>query len=227
MMMNEPAADARDMFVVHRMFRREFGLMPGLVRAVTPGDCMRSAVVADHVALVSEGLALHHQGEDDQIWPRLRERCPGECASLVDVMQEQHHAIHGRLVLTEETAEPWRHSASAGTRDALAAAIEQLLTVTREHLALEEERLVPLIEKYLTEAEYAMAAQESAAALSPDKQLIGHGMTMYGAEPEEIGMIVGHVPPDRQAAVKNQGASAYATYAAKLYGTATPPRGTA
>ena len=35
-MPEESHADARDMFVVHRMFRREFGLMPGLVRAVVP-----------------------------------------------------------------------------------------------------------------------------------------------------------------------------------------------
>ena len=38
---NEPLADARDMFAVHTMFRREFGLMPGLIRAVTVGDTRR------------------------------------------------------------------------------------------------------------------------------------------------------------------------------------------
>ena len=32
-MIGEPRADARDMFVVHAMFRLEFGLMPGLIRA--------------------------------------------------------------------------------------------------------------------------------------------------------------------------------------------------
>lgn len=35
---NEPLADARDMFAAHTLFRREFGLMPGLVRAVADGD---------------------------------------------------------------------------------------------------------------------------------------------------------------------------------------------
>ena len=47
---NGPLADARDMFAAHTLFRREFGLMPGLVRAVAAGDTKRSALVADHVA---------------------------------------------------------------------------------------------------------------------------------------------------------------------------------
>jgi Hemerythrin HHE cation binding domain len=75
-MTHEPRADARDMFVVHAMFRREFGLMPGLVPAVAAGDSARAALVADHVALMSEGLAAHHQGEDDHIWPVLRGTLP-------------------------------------------------------------------------------------------------------------------------------------------------------
>jgi hypothetical protein len=42
------------------VFRCEFGLMPGRVRAVAAGDSARAALVADHVALMSEGLAAQH-----------------------------------------------------------------------------------------------------------------------------------------------------------------------
>jgi hypothetical protein len=44
-----PLSDARDMFAVHTMFRREYGSMPDLVRAVAAGDKQRAAVVADHI----------------------------------------------------------------------------------------------------------------------------------------------------------------------------------
>ena len=37
-MANEPLGDARDMFAAHTLFRREFGLIPGLVLAVAAGD---------------------------------------------------------------------------------------------------------------------------------------------------------------------------------------------
>jgi hypothetical protein len=224
MMTAESHANARDMFVVHRMFRREFGLMPGLVRAVAPGDSVRSALVADHVALMSEGLAAHHQGEDDHIWPVLRERCPGEYAPLVAMMEDQHDAIHDRLAQVAKAAQSWRPVAPAGPRDVLAEAVEQLFLITREHLALEEERVVPLIEKYLTQAEYLLAPQESQAALPPDKLLIGLGMALYGGNQDNVDAIVGHVPAQQRPAITEQASSAYAAYAEKLYGTATPPR---
>ena len=223
--MDESRADARDMFVVHTMFRREFGLMPGLVRAVTPGDTARAAVVADHVTLMTEGLAAHHQGEDDHIWPYLRERCPGECGALVSVMEDQHRAIHECFRPVQTTAETWRQTASADMRNALVEAVEELVAVTDEHLSLEEERVVPLIEEYLTEAEYAPAAQAASASLPPDKLLIGLGMTIYGADAEAVAMIVGHVPAEARPTIKDQADQAYAAYAETLYGTARPPLG--
>jgi hemerythrin-like domain-containing protein len=220
---SEPSANATDMLVVHRMFRREFGLMPGLVRAVEPGDSARAALVADHIDLMSEGLGAHHRGEDDQIWPVLRERCPVECAPLVAVMEDQHHAIHGRLAQVATAAQSWCPAAPAGPRDVLAEAVEQLLAVTRDHLTLEEERVVPLIEKYLTQPEYLMAAQESQAVLSPEKLIIGLGMTLYGGNRDDVEAIVGHVPAEQRAVITEQASSAYAAYAEKLYGTTTPP----
>jgi hemerythrin-like domain-containing protein len=224
--MDEPPADARDMFVAHTMFRREFGLMPRIVRGVAPGNSARTGLVADHIALMTEELTAHHQGEDRHIWPLLRGRCREECESLADIMEEQHHAVHDHLLEVGKAAGSWRQSASASMRDVLAEAIEQLHVVTREHLALEEERAVPLIEKYLTEVEYARAGQEAAAALPPDKLLVALGMAIYEGDPEVIDMMVSTMPPDVGPAIKDQAASAYATYAEKLYGTATPPRET-
>ena len=69
-MANEPLADARDMFAAHTLFRREFGLMPGLVRAVAAGDTQRSTLVADHVTMVSGVL----EGRPCLRWPA--QQCP-------------------------------------------------------------------------------------------------------------------------------------------------------
>ena len=136
----EPLAKASDMAVVHTMFRREFGLMPGLVRAVAPGDLPRVTLVGDHIALLSQVLEAHHTGEDKHIWPRLRDRAPGEVAPLIGVMEDQHHAIHRHLTNVAETLAAWRQVPSAESGQALAQAAEQQLPVMREHLALEEER---------------------------------------------------------------------------------------
>jgi Hemerythrin HHE cation binding domain len=164
---NEPLADPRDMFAVHTMFSREFALMPGLIRAVTVGDTQRATLVADHVALVSGVLNAHHSSEDEHIWPLLRDRCPEECALLVDVMEDQHHAIHTRLQQATEAVQAWRDSGSAGRRNALPDAVDSLIPVTREHMSLEEELVVPLIKKHITRAEYAVLAQKGAAHVAP------------------------------------------------------------
>jgi hypothetical protein len=67
------------MHAVHTMFRREFGLMSGLVRGTPAGNKARSQVVADHVALMTNMLHHHHHAEDEGLWPRLLERAPKEC----------------------------------------------------------------------------------------------------------------------------------------------------
>jgi hemerythrin-like domain-containing protein len=223
-MANEPLADARDMFAAHTLFRREFGLMPGLVRAVAAGDTQRSTLVADHVTMVSGVLNHHHSGEDAYVWPRLRERCPQECVLIVAVMEEQHHAIHHGLLQAAQAAQAWRDSASAEARHALAGAMERLFPVMNEHLALEEERVIPLIEKYVSQAEYARVAQEQGAEVPPDKLPAVFGMFMYEAEPAAIDLAVAEMPPEVQPVIRDLAPHAYAAYAEELYGTPAPPR---
>jgi hypothetical protein len=222
----EPLADPRDMVAAHTMFRREFGLMPGLVRAVTPGDKPRATLVADHITLVSGVLSQHHAGEDRHIWPRLRERCPQECGPLIDVMEDQRHAIHTCLLQVSKALSPWRDSASARARGALAGAIDRLIAVISEHLALEEERVVPLIVTYITDAEYAARAQKHAASIPPGKLLTVFGMIMYDGDRAVSDMILAEMPVEVQPAIKDLAVQAYAAYATDLYGTAAPPRAT-
>jgi hemerythrin-like domain-containing protein len=221
---NEPLADARDMFAAHTIFRREFGLMPGLVRAVAAGDTQRSALVAGHVAFVSSVLNHHHSGEDAYVWPPLRERCPGDCAALVDVMEAQHHAIHNGLLQVAQAGEAWRDSASADARRALAGAVGRLLPVMNEHLALEEERVVPLIEKFVTQAEYGRVVREQGAEAPPDKLPVLIGMFMYEADPAVIDLAVAEMPAEVQPVIRDLARKAYAAYAEELYGTPAPPR---
>ncbi|MGH3168385.1 MAG: hemerythrin domain-containing protein [Trebonia sp.] len=220
--MSEPLADSRDMFAAHAMFRREFGLMPGLVRTVTAGDEQRAALVADHIALLSAVLNHHHMGEDDFVWPPLLERCPREYAAIVHVMDDQHEVIHLGLAQVEETAAAWRVGASADARDSLAAALGRLIPVLKEHLALEEERVVPLIERYVTQAEYDRAVDGAAVETPPDKLAVVFGMFMYEAAPEIMNAVVARMPAEVQPVIRDVAAEAYAAYAKELYGTATP-----
>jgi hemerythrin-like domain-containing protein len=212
------------MFSAHTMFRREFGLMPGLVRAVAAGDRQRAALVADHIVVVSSVLNHHHSGEDSYVWPPLLERCPQECASIVGAMEDQHQAIHHGLQQVEKAVAAWRDSALADARDSLAGSLDRLIPAMNEHLALEEERVVPLIEKYVTQAEYVRVAQEQGAEVPTEKLPAVFGMFMYEADPAAIDLAVAEMPPEVQPVIKALAPQAYTAYAKELHGTATPPR---
>src|SRR4029077_18833961 len=89
----EPHFDGREMLMLHDSFRREFALLPGLVRGVATGDLERAQVIAAHITYVSTILHHHHHGEDAHVWPLLVERCAGECAPLVELMEGQHEDV--------------------------------------------------------------------------------------------------------------------------------------
>jgi hypothetical protein len=222
---DERPADTRDMAAAHRMFRREFELMPGLVRAVAVADRDRAALVADHVALVCSVLEHHHSGEEEYVWPLLRERCPQQPALTdVDVMEAQHQAIHEHLIRVKKDVAVWIDSASTDTREAAADAIDQLIPVMKEHLALEEERVVPLIDRYVTDAEYARVGQGQAVEVAPEMLSTIFGMFAYETAPEVLDMVITHTPAEIQPVIKDLGTKAYAAYAQQLHGTATPAR---
>jgi hypothetical protein len=223
---SEPLADTRDMFAVHTLFRREFGLSPGLVRAVTADDMPRATRVAKHLSLLGGLLAAHHAAEDKHLWPRLRVRGTQEIAAVVLMMEEQHRAIHTGLLEVTDAAESWRKSASARARDALADTLTELLPVMAEHLAAEEERAVPWIRKYITAAEYAVMVREAIAEIPPNDFPVLFGMMMYETAPAVSDTIVSRMPAEVQGSIRDRSAKAYAAHAWDLYGTATPPRAT-
>jgi hemerythrin-like domain-containing protein len=214
------------MFAVHTMFRREFSLMPGLVRAVAAGDKPRTALVADHVDFMAKALGIHHSDEDKHVWPGIRARGGEKVASIVDLMQRQHGAIHEGLLHMVPLLGSWCESASAGARDALADDVAQLLPILKEHLADEEACAVPLIGQYVTAAEYALIVPEAVAAIGKDRLPMFTGMIIYEAAPEVIDLMVSQMPAEIRGWIRDAAVKAYATYAEKLYGTATPPRAT-
>jgi len=221
---NEPLADARDMFAIHTVFRREFGLMPDLIRDVPDGDLSRAMQVADHVARVNLLLHVHHTAEDKHIWPLLIRRGNAKIISLVHTMEDEHDAIFDCYEQVEEARKSWIENGSAEARDDVADAVERLLPVVTHHMDDEEKHIVPLIEKYITEAEYARIPQDASVHIPPDEFPTIFGMIMYEGEPDVVDTIVAQMPPEMRPLIKELGRKAYAAYAQALYGTPTPPR---
>ena len=215
-----PGVDTREMIAVHSAFRREFRLAPGLVRAVAPGDVARAQVVAGHVQLIGTFLHHHHDGEDRLLWPRLLERVPAELAPTVELMERQHEGVHE--VIEEMTAAlvRWRGEAAETDRDQLADALDRLHTRLVEHLAAEEQHILPLASRSLTAAEWGELCEDGMAAQAKSKLPMIFGMIMKDADSEVICGMLANAPLVPRLMLPFVGPRAYARYARRIHGAA-------
>ena len=76
-----------DMVLVHKVFRREFVLIPRLIRSTTQGDTARARQVGGHLTDIVNALRHHHDAERELVWPRAcaagaarRRSCPIACS---------------------------------------------------------------------------------------------------------------------------------------------------
>jgi len=68
--------DVRDMAIVHRTFRKVFDESARLVRAAPAPSRGRVTFLADHIDFGIAALHIHHEGEDELLYPQPIERVP-------------------------------------------------------------------------------------------------------------------------------------------------------
>jgi hypothetical protein len=214
-----PGVDTREMIAVHSAFRREFGLAPGLVRGVAPGDGQRAGVVADHLELIGSFLHHHHAGEDKLLWPKLLERVPAELAPTVELMERQHEGVHEVIEEMNAALGRWRAGAAETDRDQLAGALDRLHALLVEHLAAEEQHILPLASRSLTEEEWGELGKDGMAAQEKNKLPMIFGMIMKDGDPEVIKGMLANAPLVPRLLLPFIGPRAYASYARRVYGS--------
>jgi hemerythrin-like domain-containing protein len=214
-----PGVDTREMIAVHSAFRREFGLAPALVRAVAPGNLRRAQVVADHLELLGAFLHHHHVGEDRLLWPKLLERVPADLAPTVELMERQHEAVHEVIEEMTATLVRWRTGATEADRDQLADALDRLHTLLVEHLAAEEQHILPLAAGSLTAEEWGELGEDGMASQPRNKLPMIFGMIMKDGDPEVIRGMLANAPLVPRLMLPFVGPRAYARYARRVHGS--------
>ena len=200
--------DTSVMPTIHTFFRREVRLAGGVIRRVADGDVRRATVVADHLDFVARTLHEHHTAEDELLWPKLLDRVPEELAPIVRLMEAQHGQVDALLAEIGDLRPRWAATAEPADRDRLADLFDQLYVHLAEHLDAEEERLLPIAARAVTQAEW--------------EEMGERGRTQHA----QVGAVPGpgHVPvrggPRRHRADAGRGARAGALDRA----AAVPPR---
>jgi iron-sulfur cluster repair protein YtfE (RIC family) len=212
---DEQLTDVRDMYVVHRVFRREFALIPRLIRDVEAGDVARAAVVAGHARLILGGLDMHHTGEDALLWPKLLERA-APSADLVHRMEAQHHRVEELIAHLEAALPRWEAEARPAVGEELAGTFDALRVALLEHLDEEERHILPLAERHITPQEWAGLGEHGMAKIKKSELPILFGSILEEATPDERALMVGIVPPPVRLLVRTVFAWQYRRYIRKV-----------
>ena len=189
----ETLTDVHDMVVVHRAFRREFRLIPELVRQVQPGDTARATVLADHARLVLTGLHGHHTGEDELLWPKLLERAAPD-AELIHRMEAQHERVADAIDRLGPALARWEAEARPAVTEEVATCFDDLREALLEHLDDEEQHILPLAARHITQAEWNELGEHGVGETRKKDLPILFGAVAEEATPEEMVQILSTVP---------------------------------
>lgn len=185
--------DTHDMVLVHRVFRREFGLLPAMIAKVSADDPVRAAVIGRHAREMLDSLHHHHDSEDELIWPKLRGH-KGIAPATADRMEAQHGAVAEILDTISPVLASWRQSGDPTTRTKLSGLFRRLNTAVVEHLDDEEQWVLPIVETTLTPAQWAAVGARSRTAMRKSRLVVFLGHILEDANPTERTAFLGHVP---------------------------------
>lgn len=197
--------DMSMMFAMHDALRRELAQVGRIasVRDDDPGRLLRAALGWE---LFKKFLTVHHQTEDDVLWPPLRASVAGnpERVALVDALEAEHGVIDPLLAAIDAAAADPDYG-----HQRFGDIVDELSVKLSGHLAHEEADGLPLIDASLTPAQWQHFAQVHGERNLPDASTYMPWL-LSGARPEVLGEILGKFPPPLLTAYREQWAPAYA-----------------
>lgn len=183
-MSTSPAIDVRDMAIVHRIFRTAYREGAQLVREASTPSRERVDFLADHIDFCLSMLHVHHEGEDELLFPKIIERMPDH-ATMAAAVEDEHKTIETNVAAASARCTDWRQAPSPQTAEALATALDDLSAELGRHLDNEEENVVPLAAAALTQAEWDAIGEHAVAQISGKQKAIAFGMILDPLDDDE------------------------------------------
>jgi hypothetical protein len=150
-------------------------------------------------------LVVHHQVEDDALWPALRATVAGhpDQLALVDALEEEHTVIDPLLQAVDAAAELSNDATAFGD------VIDELVAKLGGHLAHEESDGLDLIDARLSLEDWQHFGQVHGRRLISDASTYMPWL-LNEADPRAVDAFLANVPPPLAAAYRDQWASDYA-----------------
>jgi hypothetical protein len=187
-------ADTRMMGIVHDALKRDLTRARGVVAAdPAPAERQRAALGA-HVVWMMHFLHAHHTGEDEGLWPRVRDRNPA-AAALLDSLEADHARISPAADAVETAGAAYAASVEEAVRARLVEALDVLLAVLVPHLDREVAEAMPVVAATLTNDEWDAIEQEFNIKPKSARQLATEGHWLIEEiDPDGYRLVVSKVP---------------------------------
>jgi hypothetical protein len=188
-------ADTRMMGIVHGALRRDLDRVRAVLTSEPYPEHERRRALGEHVVWMMEFLHAHHTGEDEGLWPLVRERDPA-AGPLLDSLDADHRRITPAAVALTAAGQRYATTATDEVRVELLAALDTLTGVLVPHLEREVDEAMPVVAAALTDAEWDAWDQKYNVKPKSLKQLgmEGHWL-LDGIDPEGYQIVVHLVPP--------------------------------
>jgi hemerythrin-like domain-containing protein len=187
------AIDVSDMYPVHNAFRDTLSAAPHLLGTLPDGDEARRELVGNFYRNIIAFLHVHHHGEEELIFPFLRQRCPDDL-TLIDVIAAQHRDVDG--LVGESVAALDQLAIGAPEAQTQAAdTLRQLGVRMTEHLDDEENRLLPICSAHMNEQEWGALPGHAMGAFAGDKIWLILGLIRERMNDEQRARMLANMPP--------------------------------
>lgn len=187
-----PRLDTSDMPAVHKVFRSSLASAPTFI-ASAAGNDERRALIANYYANLMAFLEVHHDGEEQLVFPLLTERAP-EHRALVEEAASQHADVVGLMGAVREGFSSWELKGDSEASDVVRA-LRDLDDVLSPHLDQEEAEIVPLAGEYLTVEEWGTLPGHAMGHFEGDKIWLIMGLIRENFTQEQRDMMLEHMPP--------------------------------
>src|SRR5580700_4474511 len=182
--------DMSMMVAMHDALRRELAQVgrTARLRDDNPGTLLHAALGWE---LFKKFLTIHHESEDEALWPPLRARVAGQPdrLALADALEAEHAVIEPLLTAIDAAAaDPDYGYQRFGD------ITDELATKLSAHLSHEETDGLPLIDVSLTAQEWQRFAQVHGERLSGDAPVYMPWL-LNGATPQTMNAIISKFPP--------------------------------
>ena len=151
---------------------------------------------------------------------------PDSVGALTESMHDQHEQLAAHLDAVNAALAVWRVDAAAASGHRLVDALDRTLASLWQHLDDEERHVVPLLEQYVSAAEWDDMVQKGSADADPAELPLMFGMLMYEGDPEIIERALAAMPADARPVITALAAQTFAEHSRAVHGTPTPPRST-